>query len=180
MHGRRMEKVENYPHIIYDGHSSSSPSACPHEGRFGSVPHAGFGVGFERLVMLATGVGTPGPRRSEELKSHEVTIVTIVTVESGGFCDVPGAKHSRCHSFSAISGRGAQLFDLSAARLRVLLGKPRVFHDFLMTFLRSCSVLTAGPWRCRAFSAAEICGINFRIVWLSAVSKNLRRLAVRI
>eukprot|EP00435_Cladocopium_sp_Y103_P065243 s148_g27.t1 len=24
--------------------------------RFGSVPHAGFGVGFERLVMLATGV----------------------------------------------------------------------------------------------------------------------------
>ena len=25
-------------------------------GRYGSVPHAGFGVGFERLVMLATGV----------------------------------------------------------------------------------------------------------------------------
>eukprot|EP00434_Breviolum_minutum_P004302 symbB.v1.2.003794.t1/scaffold192.1/size616647/5 len=24
--------------------------------RYGSVPHAGFGVGFERLVMLATGV----------------------------------------------------------------------------------------------------------------------------
>lgn len=24
--------------------------------RFGSVPHAGFGLGFERLVMLCTGV----------------------------------------------------------------------------------------------------------------------------
>ena len=25
--------------------------------RFGSVPHAGFGLGFERLVMLVTGIG---------------------------------------------------------------------------------------------------------------------------
>jgi aspartyl-tRNA synthetase len=56
--------------VIHPQNHSESPSACPHEGRFGSVPHAGFGVGFERLVMLATGVGTPGPRRSEELKSR--------------------------------------------------------------------------------------------------------------
>ena len=25
--------------------------------RFGSVPHAGFGAGFERLLMFVTGVG---------------------------------------------------------------------------------------------------------------------------
>jgi asparaginyl-tRNA synthetase len=24
--------------------------------RFGSVPHAGFGLGFERLIMFATGI----------------------------------------------------------------------------------------------------------------------------
>ena len=35
--------------------------------RFGSVPHAGFGMGFERLVMYLTGISnirdvTPFPR----------------------------------------------------------------------------------------------------------------------
>ncbi len=29
---------------------------CEHQNKYGTVPHAGFGLGFERLVMLVTGV----------------------------------------------------------------------------------------------------------------------------
>ena len=41
--------------------------------RFGSVPHAGFGMGFERLIMLLTGIDNirdvlPFPRTSGSLE----------------------------------------------------------------------------------------------------------------
>ena len=41
--------------------------------RFGSVPHAGFGVGFERLMMLFTGISNirdviPFPRTPKSLE----------------------------------------------------------------------------------------------------------------
>ena len=41
--------------------------------RFGSVPHAGFGMGFERLIMLLTGIANirdvlPFPRTTGSLE----------------------------------------------------------------------------------------------------------------
>ena len=42
---------------VCDGHDSAVTTINIELARYGSVPHSGFGLGFERMLMFVTGVG---------------------------------------------------------------------------------------------------------------------------
>src|SRR5690606_37824608 len=53
--------------------------------RFGSVPHSGFGVGFERLVLFATGMSNirdviPFPRTPNNAEFYRYETITVHTL----------------------------------------------------------------------------------------------------
>ena len=60
--------------------------------RYGTVPHAGFGLGFERMLMFLTGVPTsgtsspsPAPRAWVKSSCTPIVLVVVLVIESRGF-----------------------------------------------------------------------------------------------